>query len=974
MIGKTISHYKILEKLGEGGMGIVYKAEDTKLKRTVALKFLPPHVADEPREKARFIHEAQSASALSHPNVTTIYEIEDSPDGIFIAMEYVEGRTLKQIAGEGLPLLNVLDLAIQICEGMDSAHRKDVVHRDIKSDNIMVTDRGRVKIMDFGLAKFRGATKITSTGSTLGTLSYMSPEQAQGGEIDQRSDIFSFGVVLYELLTCRLPFEGEHEAAIVYAIVNEQPQPLARFNSQVPEDLERIVCKALAKNRDERYQHVDDLLADLRRVRKDIEYAKEGRVTAQVQARRPQRSILPYSIPALVIRAAVILFLIFKPFGIEITPEKEAVAQENTLAVMYFENLAEPDDPGRLGEIVTSLLIADLSESQYVNVVSSQRLYDILKQLGKEGVTKIDRSVASQVANKAKAKWMLLGSVLQTEPEMVFMSQLVDVGTGHVVASQRITAEPDEQVFSMVDRLTVELKKDLSLPEQARTEDDPHVADVTTHSPEAYRHFVEGAAALHKVYMTEAEQSFRKALEYDSTFAMAYFALAAIEWWLDGDEVADLAAKAMKYSEKGSRREWLLAKSLYADAIGDVDEAIARLEEVLELYPDDKDAYYTLGMIYEHSARDLEQAEHYYLKAIEVNPMDKTVYNLLAYLYDGMGDIEKSLWAINKYIEIAPDEANPYDSRGDLYARNGNIDGAIASYTKALEIKPDFYESLKKLGHMHLYRHDYDKARKHYQTLCSVPDKWTRSLGRSYLALIPMYQGKFAESMATLDEGIAADRMEDVGGGRVFKHSLKAFMYLDLGRPKDALDEMDKGMKIYDETYGDEANSYRVGEIHVLARAGEITRAEERLAEFEEDLDVPDPQLDPLYWYAAGVIEIARGNGIEAARYFSKGAELLGIFLGYYRLGESYLLAGRLADAVAALEEAAVKYDTNRITGAMASVKVHYLLGQAYEQSGWTDKAIEQYEAFLEIMHDPDPGILSVEDARLRLERLRAQS
>jgi tetratricopeptide (TPR) repeat protein len=838
----------------------------------------------------------------------------------------------------------------------------------------MVTERGRVKIMDFGLAKFKGATKITSTGSTLGTLSYMSPEQAQGGRIDQRSDIFSFGVVLYELLTGRLPFESEHEAGIVYAIVNEEPQPVARYNSQVPEDLERIVYKALAKNRDERYQHVDDLLADLRRVRKDIEYAKEGRVTAQVQAARPKRSHLPYSIPALVILAAVVLFLVFKPFGIEFTPEKEAIAQENTLAVMYFENLAESEDSQRLGEIITSLLIADLSESQYVNVVSSQRLYDILKQLGKEGVTKIDRSVASQVAEKAKAKWMLLGSLLQTEPEMVLMSQLVDVSTGNVVASQRITAGPEEQIFAVVDRLTVELKKDLALPEQARTEEDPHVADVTTHSPEAYRHYVEGVAALRKVYMNEAEQSFKEALEFDSTFAMAYISLAVIEWWNDGEEVADLAAKAMKYSENKNRREWLLAKSLHADAMGDLNEAIARLEEMLELYPGDKEAYYTLGMIYEHSVRDLELAEHYYLKAIEADPMDKTVYNLLAYLYDNMGNVERSLWAINKYIEIAPDEANPYDSRGDLYAMNGNIDDAIASYEKALEIKPDFYESLKKLGHMHLYKGDYAEAERHYQTLCSVPDKWTRSLGRTYLAFIAMYQGRFAESMAILDEGIAADRMEDVGGGRIFKHSFKAYMYLDLGQPQDALNEMDKAMKIYDETYGDEANSYRVAEIHVLARAGEITRAEERLAAFIRDTDAPDPQLDPLYWYAAGVLEVARGNGVEAARYFSKGVEHMGVFLAYYRVGESYLLAGRLADAVTALEEAAIKYDSNRITGGLAGVKVHYLLGQAYEESGWTDKAIQQYETFLSIAYDPDPGILPVEDAKQRLERLKAQS
>ncbi|MCJ7578614.1 MAG: serine/threonine protein kinase, partial [candidate division Zixibacteria bacterium] len=234
MIGKTISHYKILEKLGEGGMGVVYKAQDTKLDRIVALKFLPQHLTSDPVEKERFVHEAKAASALNHPNVTTIYEIDEFEGQMFIVMEYCEGKTLKQIIEkETLSVRKVLDIGIQICEGLVVAHEKGIVHRDIKSANIMLTPRGQVKIMDFGLAKLKGGTKLTQTRSTLGTAAYMSPEQAQGEEVDQRSDVFSFGVVLYELLTGRLPFEGEHQAAIIYSIINEEPQSVARFNNQV---------------------------------------------------------------------------------------------------------------------------------------------------------------------------------------------------------------------------------------------------------------------------------------------------------------------------------------------------------------------------------------------------------------------------------------------------------------------------------------------------------------------------------------------------------------------------------------------------------------------------------------------------------------------------------------------------------------------------------------------------------------------
>src|SRR3990170_1817226 len=224
MIGKTISHYKILEKLGEGGMGVVYKAQDIKLDRTVALKFLPKHLLCDQEAKTRFEHEAKAASALNHPNITTIHEIDEVEGECFISMEYIEGKSIKELIKEKkFSIEEILRIAIQIGEGLHAAHKKDIVHRDIKSDNIMLTEDGVVKIMDFGLAKLKGATKLTTTGSTMGTLAYMSPEQAQGIEVDQRSDIFSFGVGLYEMIAGQLPFKGEHEAAIIYSIINETP-------------------------------------------------------------------------------------------------------------------------------------------------------------------------------------------------------------------------------------------------------------------------------------------------------------------------------------------------------------------------------------------------------------------------------------------------------------------------------------------------------------------------------------------------------------------------------------------------------------------------------------------------------------------------------------------------------------------------------------------------------------------------------
>lgn len=272
MIGRTISHYKILEKIGEGGMGVVYKAQDTKLDRLVAMKFPPADLCCDPKAKTRFIQEAKSASAMNHPNITTIHDIDEKGGEFFIVMEFIDGKSLKEILQEkDFTLKEVFDVAIQAAEGLNAAHQKGIVHGDIKSDNLMLTQEGRVKITDFGLARLKGTTQYPDGEGISGTTSYMSPEQASGEDIDQRSDIFSFGVVLYEMITGQLPFSGEHYAAIIYSILHETPEPLARYNANIPEGLQRIVDKVLAKDKEERYQYVDDLLADLKREKKNME-------------------------------------------------------------------------------------------------------------------------------------------------------------------------------------------------------------------------------------------------------------------------------------------------------------------------------------------------------------------------------------------------------------------------------------------------------------------------------------------------------------------------------------------------------------------------------------------------------------------------------------------------------------------------------------------------------------------------------
>jgi serine/threonine protein kinase/Tfp pilus assembly protein PilF len=975
MIGKTISHYKILEKLGEGGMGVVYKAQDTKLDRIVALKFLPQHLTSDLVEKERFVHEAKAASALNHPNITTIHEIDEFEGQMFIVMEYCEGKTLKQIVEkETLSIRKVLDIGIQICEGLIIAHEKGIVHRDIKSVNIMLTPRGQVKIMDFGLAKLKGATKLTETRSTLGTAAYMSPEQAQGEEVDQRSDIFSFGVVLYELLTGKLPFGGEHHAAIIYSIINEEPQPVSRYNNQVSTELERIVSKALVKEKEERYQHIDDLLADLRHERKGLEYVKTAQIPKEAVAPKPKKKLLPFIVPASIVFIIALVFLVLKPFKFEIVPEKKAAAEENTLAIMYFENLVDREDKERLGEIVTNLLITGLSESKYLNVVSSQRLYDILKLLGKEGVKVIDKNDASQVATKAGAKWMLLGSILQVEPQVILTSQLVEVENGRVLASERITGEPGEKIFSIVDRLTVELKKDLSLPAQAQKEETPKVADVTTHSPEAYRYYLEGRDYFYKVYYTEAEKSFRKALEYDSTFAMAYYWLAIIK---TGEEQKALVAKAVQYSDKVSQKEKYYIKCLEAGTSGNQTEEIKALEKIIESYPEEKEAYFMLATVYQIQLREYEQAVSCLNKAIAIDPLYKIAYNLLAYAYNDMGDFDKSIWAINKYISLAPDEANPYDTRADLYAYNGKLDQAIESYKKALEIKPDFYASLAKLGDMYLFKKEYTQADSCFKALSSSSDKLYRSSGRLDLSLIPLYQGKFEDALKILDDGIAGDRMEQAEGApNAAKYLFKAQIYEEKKNMISALEEAETATEILKKAVPGDPVNRRDYYAYLLAQSGKIKEAEEIVRALKKDIEEKNPTIMYQYWLASGRIELIKGNTNAAMNYLERVDKEAPtpLFVVRVFLSEAYLGLGKIGEAVAELERALSRYDDSRVNSPIWAVKAYYFLGLAYEKSGWNQKAIEQYQEFLDIWKNADPGIPEVQDAKERLKKLRAES
>ncbi len=987
MIGQTVSHYKILEKLGEGGMGIVYRAHDTKLERDVALKFLPPHLAADPVEKERFLREARAASALNHPHITTVFEIDQYYDQIFLAMELVEGKTLKElIKAETLPVKKVLDIAIQVCEGLTAAAEKGVVHRDIKSDNILLTPKNQAKIMDFGLAKFKGASQLTQAGSTVGTAAYMSPEQASGEEVDHRSDIFSFGVVLYELLAGKLPFRGEHAGGLAYSILNEEPPPLARFNDKVPMELQRIVSKALAKDKAERYQHIDDMTADLRHERKNLEYAKAPVVPQPEAVHKPKKNFLKILVPTSAVALLALLFFIFNPFKVEVSRQQtEAGGSQNSLAVMYFENIPDPEDKDHTGEMLVNLLITSLSQIQGLEVISRERLYDIQTELGKAGAEKITPSLATQIAQRAGVKTMLLGSVLQKQPQLAVTSRLIDVKTGKILNSQRLTGFSSEQMFPMVDSLAILVRSGLNVT-SAPAAETKSVAEVTTSSPEAYRSYLEAVELAKKFYYSEADAAVRRAIELDSNFAMAYFGLAQSRGSF-GDNIGQRKAlqKAWQLRKNVAEKERLQIEATYAsDVENNLIKRMKILEELLQKYPHEQDVYQDAGGLHQRLF-DFEKAEQIYRAGLKNDSLDKTLWNSLAYLYAGLGKREAAMEAVGRYLRLAPGEPNPYDSKGEIHFVFGEIDSALYWYRKAVSFRTDFV-TIEKLGFDAVRQGNYAEAEKYFQQFGSTPDKAQKAWAEGDFVLITVHRGRLKQAQSQ------------------FLELLSSFQAQKLPEPAN---EAYYGLATLAAETGDYATLLKyakkraverrkenpTGFMHwrdVLAWAyvknGDSKMAYKIMEGLKKDLTKNQRRWQPSYDYLSGCLAYEEGKYEHALEQFQKALKpLFPKGAPQYRYAVCLLKTGHLQEAIAELERMTwwtfistdnLNFNFLPVPGhwSVASVKAHYWLGVAYEQLGNKAKAKEEYEKFLEIWKDADFNSPELADAKARLAKLNLSS